>query len=595
MNEVSTAAAAYALGGFFPAPGSSGLTVAGAAAANLSIPNSTLDPSGYSLALLGLQNATLTASQLYDIQGSNSACTPSPTCDGETHIARPTTVGILTGGTTTNGSPNVTNVFTTGGLAVGMSITGANLPAAGATITAIGTNTLTLSTGTGVTAGTSSAMFAGSGSGTVPQALIDTIGNVLANCVDSANTSGSASSQCTSLFSNARSAGTSGTTPIDTASAAIDIAHNPWANVSALVGSVINTAPFQPSLSSATDLSVGITYTPAHVANPEGMAIDGKGQVWYANPISGYVTALNPIGGVQYNVLVAGFDNYIAIDGNNNAWFNNSTTQSLNRISSAGTYIGAYQVAGNYIDLDVGVAVDGTNDTGYIYAGRAYDGITASSMSKFDGNGNVVATPGDPLSGSVTCLANQNPGHSAADSAANGYNLWISSETGSAICKINTLTGAQIFKFSVPAAYGTGPEFPAIDSSGNVWFGTQTNSAVIKLSQSGAATYPTGGNLSGTFGAAVDGDGNVFFANRTSNSVAKYLGSTNAAVSTINMRGGGSATVMNDPLNLQIDLSGNAWITNYTGSRIVELVGVGAPTWQPLADAGYHNKLGSRP
>ena len=119
--------------------------------------------------------------RLYDIGGSNTACTGLG-CDGETHIARATTLV---------------------------------------------------------------------GAGTVPQSLIDTLGNILANCVDSANTSvvaASESAQCSTLFADTLSAGTSGTRPIDTATAAIDMAHNPWANANALVSLPTGNAPFQPCL-----------------------------------------------------------------------------------------------------------------------------------------------------------------------------------------------------------------------------------------------------------------------------------------------------------------------------------------------------------
>jgi hypothetical protein len=66
-------------------------------------------------------------------------------------------------------------------------------------------------------------------------------------------------------------------------------------------------------------------------------------------------------------------------------------------------------------------------------------------------------------------------------------------------------------------------------------------------------------------------------------------------VSTTTFYGGGSTDLFSDPLNLQADQSGNLWISNYQGSRIVEMLGVAAPTWEPLSDAANHNKLGSKP
>jgi hypothetical protein len=593
MNEISTVAAAYALAGFFPPAGTSGLTVAGASAANLSV------PSGDSLALTGLQNASLTAGQLYDIQGSNNGCSGA-LCDGESHIARPTTPGIPTTGTTTAGSTNVTGLTTTAGLQVGMSITGSTLPA-NETITAIGTNTLTLSSGTNVAAGTGVTMFAGAGNGTVPQALIDTLGNILANCVDSANTSvasaAAESAQCKTLFDNTLSAGTSGTRAVDTATAAIAMAHNPWANVSTLISSPTGNAPFSPTITSANDLSIGISYTPANVGNPQGIAVDGSGRIWYTNASlgSGYVTALNPFGGVQYNILTANtFPTYIAIDGTGSAWYGSATTSSLNKISSAGVYAGPYDTGG--LSSPYGIAVDGTNGTGYVYIDTI---LPTSTVYRFNGLGNMAGT--NPVTGATSCLGGFHADHMATDNNANGFNLWFASENGDFVCKISA-TGTQVFQVTINAAQnGTSysPEFLAIDGSGNAWVPNQNNSSMRKITQTGTLTTVTGGTLTNPFGAAVDGAGNVFVTNRATSggisSITEYLGSTGAAVSSVNFYGGGNSSVMNDALNLAIDPSGYIWVANYGGSRITELIGVAAPTYTPLSSASYYNLLGGRP
>src|ERR1700722_16066261 len=68
------------------------------------------------------------------------------------------------------------------------------------------------------------------GNGAVPQSEINTLANMLAACI--ALTS---SNSCSSLFENATADGTAnGAQPIDTATAAINIAHHPGANVAEL-------------------------------------------------------------------------------------------------------------------------------------------------------------------------------------------------------------------------------------------------------------------------------------------------------------------------------------------------------------------------
>lgn len=80
-------------------------------------------------------------------------------------------------------------------------------------------------------------------------ARIHTLANILAACV---NSTGPASAGCATLFDNARSNGASGTLPGDTATAAINMARHPRANVAALFALQPKmSGPFSPALESA--------------------------------------------------------------------------------------------------------------------------------------------------------------------------------------------------------------------------------------------------------------------------------------------------------------------------------------------------------
>jgi hypothetical protein len=84
----------------------------------------------------------------------------------------------------------------------------------------------------------------------VPQSKINTLANILAACI---NTSGPAAAGCTTLFANARGSGTN-PLPQETAAAAINIAHNPRANIATLYALQPQVdAPFEPRLGSAPD------------------------------------------------------------------------------------------------------------------------------------------------------------------------------------------------------------------------------------------------------------------------------------------------------------------------------------------------------
>jgi len=92
--------------------------------------------------------------------------------------------------------------------------------------------------------------FANSGPGSkVPQAKIQMLANILSVCI---NSDSPTSAGCKTLFANARSFGSSGIVPEDTATAAINIARNPHANIAVLYGLQPKlSAPFQPALESA--------------------------------------------------------------------------------------------------------------------------------------------------------------------------------------------------------------------------------------------------------------------------------------------------------------------------------------------------------
>jgi hypothetical protein len=95
------------------------------------------------------------------------------------------------------------------------------------------------------------------GNGAVPQAEINTLANILGACVQ---TAGPSSTACTTLFSNSMN----GTTPpTDTATAAINIAHNPGANVSTLFGLQSSFADFLPHLAAKPNDSPSRSLIPA--------------------------------------------------------------------------------------------------------------------------------------------------------------------------------------------------------------------------------------------------------------------------------------------------------------------------------------------
>ena len=140
--------------------------------------------------------------------------------------------------------------------------------------------------------------------GTVPQQEIDTLANILAACV---NSTGPASTPCSTLFSNATN---NSINAPDTATAALNIAHNPGLSptaIASLLGLQTPTSPFQPSLPSTpapNDFTIAISYSGAGMNGPLPIAIDKSGDVWVGNTATGAnsVSELSPVGAPIYHL-----------------------------------------------------------------------------------------------------------------------------------------------------------------------------------------------------------------------------------------------------------------------------------------------------
>jgi hypothetical protein len=561
MNEVSTVATAFALAPF----------------ANTATNNDALHIGTSSTNLAGLQNAALTANNLYDITGHNSGTGNN----GDSHIARLVTPTNLTGSS-------------------------------------------------------------------VPQSLIDTIGNILANCVDSANTygvtntSGTKSAQCATLFNTATSDGTStGTKPYDTATAAINIAKHPAGSgattttcggtvstfACTLYNSLTGNVPFQPYLSSApNDFTVGITYTGSGLTGANGIAIDASGDAWIPNG-SGAVVELSPAGAVLSGSngysAGTGSNSSVAIDYSGNVWFINNfaSVMKMNSIgtllSGAGGYsTGTYGPSGctTASPQPHGLAIDANNN------------VWVSNYSGDDrGQGIALLTNSGTLLGAVNTNNNQcneattgntvvrNNWGIAMDGNGVMYSTGYSSENVAAV-NTSTINGSfTIYNNSGSTSVPDGPAYPAIDQNGKVWmpnyygfvnstntpgagtsvsvFTPGTTSASSSAITTVAYTSYSGGGLNGPQAIAVDGGNNIWVANYGSKTISELNNSGTALTPSTGYTTAFSGNVG----RLAIDASGNVWVNSPSGNNVVQMVGVATPTLTPIITAAKNGTPAAKP
>ena len=424
------------------------------------------------------------------------------------------------------------------------------------------------------------------GNGTVPQTEINTLANILASCINTGTS-------CSTLLATATADGTAtGTKPTDTATAAINIAHNPGVNIAALFG--LATAVFTPKLSARpNDFTVALNFTGGGLNEPLSIAIDGSGNAWIANYNGASVIKLSSLGAALSGTsgFTGGgllFPYSIAINGSGNAWITDRSPASVTDLSSAGA------------------ALSGAN-------GYTGSGLVDPEAVAIDGSGNAWIVNANHLGGSVVELSNTGTALSGASGYSGGGlnesmgiaidgsgNAWIANSFGNTVTKL-TNAGSPV---SGSPYKGGGLSYPsgiAIDASGNAWITNyDINSCdVTELSNTGSPSPGspiTGGGLSNHSGITIDGAGNVWI-NSSYNIVE--LSKTGSILSGAYGYADGE---LNMPSGIAIDGSGDIWSSNEGNNSVTELIGVGTPVITPIV-AGLpatpspdgSSKLGTRP
>lgn len=393
------------------------------------------------------------------------------------------------------------------------------------------------------------------------------------------------------MFANAESGGTTGTTPSDTATAAINIAHNPVAAVAALWGLASAYAQFNPALTAQpNDFTISILYVnevlagfTTQTAGP--LAIDASGDVWSANDA---VDEINPQG-YDYTLAnsdlgLGGYSGFsgagnIAIDVNGNAW-----AISYNALGEFNNSGGLVSPSGGYTGL-------GLNSPTFI----AMDASSNAWIGNTSGGNVVKVSSSGTLSGTFTGSDISHPGPVAIDTSGNA---WVADLSSGAIVELSP-TGTPT---NYTAATLSTPTGIAIDHSGNVW--VSNSSSVVEISSTGTLISPAAGysnsSTTGLLGVAIDGAGNAWVASPSS------IAEISSSGTILSGSTGFTSVDDNSVKSIAVDASGNVW-TNYVAcsysflygtscsASYQEVVGAGAPVVTPLALGVKNNALGTRP
>ena len=440
---------------------------------------------------------------------------------------------------------------------------------------------------------------------TVPAATLNTLGNVLAGCV---NSTGPASTACGALFTNTNAS----LSQQNTAAAMLSIAQNPGVNVAALYNLSTANPPFQPSLASApNDFTVGLNFTGGSTYAPLNIVIDGSGNAYVFDcQISCSLTApsptttavdkiveFSPLGAVINTQSGPAIHNVtgLALDGNGFLWTANegqtrsglgNTVDSIGHFLAGGTPAATFYTSPS-LSTPYGIAVDSSNN--------AY--VTNSTGQSVD---YVTAT------GTVTPLSlSQPPAAPLGIAIGSNNSLYFTDNVGNGIYRTPIVAPGVIGPGAIFSGPGvTGPIGVALDASANFWFTSAGGPNVSLFTNAGARIGPAVASGFGTIAAiAIDGNSrawvpscNSYCATATTGNtlpdsiVELQLSGTN--ISVFSPSQGYQNTGFSAPAAVAIDASGNVWVTNTGTPGVTVLLGAAGPVKTPLQSAIFGGSFG---
>ncbi len=455
------------------------------------------------------------------------------------------------------------------------------------------------------------------GNGTVPQSTLDTLGNILAACVDSQNTyrsgSGTISTQCLTLDQYAQDNGVYDTTAsthyaFNIAQVALNIAHYPQGAGTGTTSSGVQTVtpgtattarafttalfnlptgnvPFTPNLAAApNDFAVAIQWVTG--AASSDVEIDASGNAW-ASAAGGTLTEITPSGTLTAytGTLSTASTLGVAIDGvNGNIWVPATTgVYKYTAGTAAGTLVGTGNTtaaAGIVLDSSLNQYLTNLGDTGGLSSLTKQSATGVAAGGNFPVATGYVANSAGACANAIGWVALDTSNYLWTATSNNTYNA------APYVCRFDSLGNLQ-YSLAVPTGLATqagglggggGFGFPhglATDAGNNAWFSEKNADRLYKIT-AGTTTANAGytylqlpGVLSAPRGVAVDGANTIWVASTgdlNANTGAKYatglaqFSNADTVITPSYITGAAYTTTPTTSLgNAAIDPSGDVW------------------------------------
>jgi RHS repeat-associated protein len=313
--------------------------------------------------------------------------------------------------------------------------------------------------------------------------------------------------------------------------------------------------------------------TAAGLNDPDGVTADSMSNVYVADSQNNRVQEIAASSHTQFGIAMTAGDTY---------------TVAGDALGSSGTSGDGGRATSAELFLPIGVAVDAAGDLYIADTGNnRVQEVSAASGDISTIAGSAAGTNGSSGDGGpATSGLLDNPWTLAFDPAGN---LYIADEFNNRIQEI-------------PAA--TGPQRGTAMTAGDVY--TIAGSATAATGSSGDGGPATAALLASSYGVAVDAAGNVFISDAGNNRIQEVATTSGkrfgqqmtagdiytiagSATGVSGMSGdGGPATkaLLDDPIGIAADTSGDLYISDSVNNRVQELAAVSGTQWSTSMTAG---------
>jgi len=319
---------------------------------------------------------------------------------------------------------------------------------------------------------------------------------------------------------------------------------------------------------------------------PDGVAVDSKGDTWVADAGNYRVQEFDPEGGFlrQFGSFGSGNGQFkhiggVAVDNKGNVWVTDSPDNRVEEFNESGAYVTQFGVAsegeGGYSRAD-GIAIDSKNDLWFVGE--------EGEVREYNESGVLLTEFGK----SARTIGNHGI---ARDSKGD---VWVVEPREHEVSVVEyPETGERIRpptrEFNLPAT-GTANPVIGADSSGNVWVAGsfEGHPRVQEFTSSGEYVTQIGGSAPGpeaftnVSGIAISASGDVWVSDRTLNLVDEFIGDGEGYARQVDTAGT-TTTSLKKPSGVAVDSTGNVWIADTENNCVEEFSATGV----------YLNRYGS--